>query len=659
MLFRRARGSGRTLSVILVLVGLLVAPFATLHVERAAATHTTIKLPFLGTGAWYAWEGYNYPPLENGTHWDCDASTGFDEPSQTIPCRPLYVYKYSFDLRRVDEQTAFQPVLAPADGTICWIDRLGFGGMAIDFGDGLVFAYFHTRIAGGIAPGQFVSRGQFLGVVAPPGEAGNGGIAHVHINLWRSWTCGGSDRDSEPFTGDHKLDGYDFPALSDSVLNQHVNAQMTSTNIVSGATKPTTPVLFGPTEGSTTNTATPLLSWDVSTRAIEYQVSIDGGAVVSPWIEGRSWRPPDLPPGEHTWRVRGRNPLSTGSFSSTKRFIVPAGVSRVQIDPGQGMVNTNLSVQLSGFGANERVTLAWDVTSASLKSVTVNGSGTATTTLRVPRTIMGSHTLLAIGATTGRIASVPFLVNRARVIAEPDSGKVGTRVDVRAYGFGEEEPVFIAWDGFITDFGDSSADGDGNFRASTVAPELPAGRHTIELIGEVSDQRGADTFTIVPSLAIGPSSGSPSTRITVRGKGWPASSPVSISWTRTSGGSTSTVCSTTSNELGTWVCRFNAPAGEAGDYRIRARSGSYSNSRTFSLTASLAAVPTEAAASPTPTATASATPSASEMPTVIVTEEATPTATMTPEVNAEPTVDATQPPEPTAELTENPTESPG
>lgn len=646
-----------------VVFAILLSTWATLEVTSpspALANHTTIKLPFLGTGAWYAWEGYNVSPVIDGTHWDCDPNTGFDIPSQSIPCRPLYIYKYSFDLRRVDEQTAWQPVLAPADGVICWIDRLGFGGGAISFGDGYVFAYFHTRIAGGLAPGQSVQRGQFLGVVAPPGEAGNGGIAHLHINLWRSNDCGGNSRVTEPFTGDHKLNGYDFPALADSVQNQHVDKRMTSTNTVTGLTRPTVPSLFGPAEGSTTVTATPLLDWGVSTRAVEYQVWIDGGAIKGPWIEGREWRPPDLTPGRHTWQVRGRNPLATGSLSPRKSLIVPANVASLDISPDAGMVDTELTVTGDGYAAGESVALTWDSADGQLlKTVTATGAGAIATTLDVPRTIKGEHRLISAGLASGRYASAPFVVEEARTIIQPSRGAVGTRVAISAFGFGEEEPVFIAWDGKILDFGDTSADVNGTYFANTTVPSLPAGKHTILLIGEVSDQKGTATFTVEPTSSIEPRSGVAGTTIALRGKGWPARSPVTITW-GPSGATPVTVCTTTSSAKGTFVCRFNAPDDPAGVlYRVVAKSGPYTRLRTFRLTGV-----TSADIEPSPTPTASATPTstptlAPEPTRGAPTETAIPTVESSPptELSPEPTLEPTAAPaEPTVEITQAPPE---
>lgn len=193
---RRARGRLAAVALALaMLLPSLVVPMP----HPAAASPSAIKLPFDGSGAWYVWEGYRVDPARGGTHWNCDPATGRDDVSHSISCvnREQYQYKYSFDLRRVDERTDGQAVLSPAYGTISWIDQ-DFGGMAIDIGDGYIFAYFHTRLDPGLSAGDAVARGQFLGTVAAPGERGNGGVSHLHINLWRSDDGGNASRRSIP-----------------------------------------------------------------------------------------------------------------------------------------------------------------------------------------------------------------------------------------------------------------------------------------------------------------------------------------------------------------------------------------------------------------------------------------------------------------------------
>ena len=61
-------------------------------------------------------------------------------------------------------------LVVPGAGPIAeWIDE-AYGGMSINLADGYALAYFHTTLAPGLAAGQSVRQGQYLGTVAPPGQ---------------------------------------------------------------------------------------------------------------------------------------------------------------------------------------------------------------------------------------------------------------------------------------------------------------------------------------------------------------------------------------------------------------------------------------------------------------------------------------------------------
>ena len=162
-----------------------------------------IAWPFeSSSGPWYVTQGYNGP----WSHWNASST---------------YQYLYSLDLRRVESSgyTAGQAVLSPVSGTIRWIDW-STGGMAIDLGNGYAVAYFHTYIAEGLAAGQRVTQGQYLGTIAEPGDANNGGTSHLHLTLWRTDDGGNWDRHAIPFTGAFAIDGVDLPDIGGS--DQHL-----------------------------------------------------------------------------------------------------------------------------------------------------------------------------------------------------------------------------------------------------------------------------------------------------------------------------------------------------------------------------------------------------------------------------------------------------
>jgi len=292
-----------TLAVLL----LLVAPFAGFVLPASVlAHHTNIKMPFAKGAPWRILQGYNGSSHQN------NSST--------------WQYYYSLDLVRADGNTAGQRVLSPVDGTIRWIDE-SYGGMSINLGDGYAFAYFHTNLDPGLAAGQTIRQGQYLGTVAPPGAAGNGGTPHIHVTLWTTNDGGNWDRHAVPFTGDHRIDGYDFPDKGGS--NQYLNTQVVSTNAEVGSagtgTAPGVPTLVSPATGTTYGTAprTVALDWNGVSGATEYQVVINDGNVTSPWTSATAWTTSRLK------RMTTKAPKTTAAIPA--RWIAPlqvGGLSR-------------------------------------------------------------------------------------------------------------------------------------------------------------------------------------------------------------------------------------------------------------------------------------------------------------------------------------------
>ncbi len=119
-------------------------------------------------------------------------------------------YQYSFDIVRSDGDTAGQPVYSPVDGTVRWYDP-STGGVSIDMGDGRAFAMFHAEFDGGVAEGERVSQGQYLGYVSYPGDGANGGFPHLHITIWETNDGGNWSRVAVPFSGENAIAGESFP----------------------------------------------------------------------------------------------------------------------------------------------------------------------------------------------------------------------------------------------------------------------------------------------------------------------------------------------------------------------------------------------------------------------------------------------------------------
>ncbi|HWO93347.1 MAG TPA: M23 family metallopeptidase, partial [Dehalococcoidia bacterium] len=175
---------------------LLVTGFALMLVslgDRPAQAEHSLSFPFASLDGWYVQQGY-----DQGSH------SGYE--------------RYALDLSR-DPDPTNTVVLAPASGTVAWIDP-GYGCLSLSLGhDGLHLSICHLKLVPAFATGESVAAGQIIGAVAPAGEAGNNGMPHVHMALYRCIddTCASSaaGREPVPFAGEHALSGVSFEAGDD------------------------------------------------------------------------------------------------------------------------------------------------------------------------------------------------------------------------------------------------------------------------------------------------------------------------------------------------------------------------------------------------------------------------------------------------------------
>lgn len=198
------------------LVGLARAPV--LHAQTAV-----LKLPFAAGTSWRIIQGY-----EGGTH-----GTGPE--------------RYALDLVREGGPTAGTEVLAPASGTVWWMNPPGTGNgcllIKIDGGNGLIVEMCHI-IARPLRIDQRVELGQPVGTVGPDGAVGNNGLAHLHLSLHRTPDFGVT-RVPAPFAPPDglPLDGVSLPP--NGTPNQYAcpgptcRGPLTSTNAAGSQPSPT------------------------------------------------------------------------------------------------------------------------------------------------------------------------------------------------------------------------------------------------------------------------------------------------------------------------------------------------------------------------------------------------------------------------------------
>jgi hypothetical protein len=113
---------------------------------------------------------------------------------------------YALDIAREDADTSGSIVYSPVTGTVRYADDHCVG-LTDQSGVGILMCHLFPDAG---ARGRAISRGQRLGVVAPPGAAGNNGVSHIHIALTPP-----NSSAPMPFTGAYALEGVEMPATTE------------------------------------------------------------------------------------------------------------------------------------------------------------------------------------------------------------------------------------------------------------------------------------------------------------------------------------------------------------------------------------------------------------------------------------------------------------
>ena len=153
--------------------------------------------------------------------------------------------------------------------------------------------------------------------------------------------------------------------------------------------------------------------------------------------------------------------------------------SAMKIKPESGYVGDSITVDGCGFGSSESgitVTLDGNVVKSD---ITANSEGCWTTSLAIPASIGGSHSVDAYSASTAAndVADAKLTV-LSKMVIEPAEGYVGCDVMITGTGFGANKELTIKYDN-VAVVSKLVTDANGNFQASLKAPKSTGGGHNV------------------------------------------------------------------------------------------------------------------------------------------------------------------------------------
>ena len=103
----------------------------------------------------------------------------------------------------------------------------------------------------------------------------------------------------------------------------------------------------------------------------------------------------------------------------------------------------------------------------------------------------------------------------------PDSGPVGTEVEISGEDFADNEDIAIEYDGSDIDIdsGDDKTDSRGDFDCAIIVPPSTAGDHTVTISDETLTEV-EETFTVEPEMSFTPAQAPPGDTVEVSGTGF-------------------------------------------------------------------------------------------------------------------------------------------
>ncbi len=195
----------------------------------------------------------------------------------------------------------------------------------------------------------------------------------------------------------------------------------------------------------------------------------------------------------------------------------------VKIDPDEGPVGTEVTVNCYGFSASQNIRVSFLDTE---KTGTANSDGSWEVSLTIPATPAGGYTI-NIEAKEGTVwvvwVSKQFTVT-PEITTNPESGTVGQTIEISGTGFAsEEEDIEVTFDGEVVPTNNPLvADENGSWEATIVVPPLQRGTYTVDASGESTRARDVDDidFIVGAGVSVEPGLAYVGDTITVAGGGF-------------------------------------------------------------------------------------------------------------------------------------------
>lgn len=247
-------------------------------------------------------------------------------------------------------------------------------------------------------------------------------------------------------------------------------------------------------------------------------------------------------------------------------------LSKIDINPAAGGVGTMVTVLGSGFASSEsNIAITYDGQRVKT-AIASDTRGSWQSSFYIPTSIKGRHRINSYGEATdeGAVAGGTFTVSPVLRL-ELASGQLGDIIRVgddfwvSGIGFEQNEGgIHVTFDGVMISSG-IVADANGSWAVKSKVPLTTSGKHVIGAAGSitVSADVPQTALAVSPQIEINPVSGGIGADVAVKGTGFGASQPLTISYDGVQVASGSTT-----DSKGGFAANFKVPKGKGGVHTI-------------------------------------------------------------------------------------------
>ena len=252
------------------------------------------------------------------------------------------------------------------------------------------------------------------------------------------------------------------------------------------------------------------------------------------------------------------------------------GGGEAEIDPDEGPVGTEVEISGTDFADREDIIIEYDDDEIDIEGGDdrTDSDGEFDTTIIIPESTAGDHTIKVIGDESGSEATATFTVE-PEITIDPTEGGIEAAVTVSGTGFDNKSDITVYLDG--TEIATDETDSDGSFEATFSVPAVASGTYDVEAYDE--DENSATVeFSITATIVnLSLTTGHVDSEVTVSGTGSIAGSTITIKYDDTE------VATATAITDGSFSATFKVPSSKYGEHNVTIGDGTTTKQFTFTM----------------------------------------------------------------------------